>query len=168
MATQSHLPSALLKSSRAYAGQLTALIKAKAPAHLQKGVKPTTAVEVSPGVIRITATVTGKDARAQEYGSGLRSTYGTKEKYPIPKVPKTPPKFLQFMGTNAFDGWLIRTDQVMHPGIAPYSAKGNKGYMRPAIKEWMKKIRTSKTIPDAVRQAILADVRKSFETGWKK
>lgn len=166
MATQSHLPSALLKSARSYAGRLTALIKAKAPAHLQKGVKPTTAVEIEPGVIRITATVTGKDAHAQEYGSGLRSTYGTKEKYPI--VPKPGTAFLEFQGTNAFDGWLIRTQKVMHPGIAPYSAKGNKGYMRPAIKEWMNKIRTSKTIPDAVRQAILADVRKSFETGWKK
>lgn len=169
MATQSSLPARLKRSVSVYAGHLTRMVKAYAPKHLQDDVK-TIVKEVSPGVIRVTVQVNAPDARAQEYGSGLHKDgrMGAKAKYPI--RPKPGNKYLAFPWdvhpTNATylpDGRILLT-KVMHPGIKKYKGRG---YVRPAVKEWTKNIKNS-DINKAVKEALLGDIRKSFQTGWKK
>jgi hypothetical protein len=153
--------SALLRSARSYAGQLTSLIKSYAPVHLQKGVK-VHADEPTEGKVIIHIEARGADAHAQEYGSGLHTDgrKGTKAKYPIPKIPTTPPHFLVFQGTNQFDGWLIRTRQVQHPGIEKFKGKG---YIAPAVKEFRAKIKQKGGgLRQEIRQAILGEIKKSF------
>lgn len=172
MATQSSLPSKLKRSVSAYAGQLTRLVKTYAPAHLRDNIR-TIVKETTPGVVRVTVQVTAPDARAQEYGSGLRKDgrLGVKERYPI--RPKPGGKLLAFYWETATanpekfsflpDGRVI-LKQVMHPGIKKYKGRG---YVRPAVKEWVKGIKNS-DINKAVKEALLGDIRKSFQTGWKK
>jgi len=157
MPTQSSLPSALLRSARSYAGQITSMARSLAPAHLQSKIK-TTVVEEGDGVIRITTTVKAPDAHAQEYGSGLNAQRGVKAKYPIRPKPGT--AFLEFDGTNAYDGWLIRTNLVMHPGIK--AVNEGQGYIRPTYAEFRKKIKGNSELNNAIHRAILSDIRRSF------
>lgn len=158
--------SALLRSARSYAGQLSTLIKNNAPNHLKKGIQ-VHADEPTEGRVVISIEAKGPDAHAQEYGSGLHTDgrKGAKAKYPIPKVPTTPPHFLEFLGTNQFDGWLIRTRQVQHPGIQKYEGKG---YIAPAVKEFRNKIKEKGSgLRQEIRTAILGEIKKSF-SGAKK
>jgi hypothetical protein len=156
----SSLASALVRSARSIAGQnLTRLARSYAPKHLQAGIH-SQVVEESEGVIRITLTSKGADARAQEYGSGLQDRRNP-HKYPIPKVPKTPPQFLEFQGTNAYEGWLIRTRQVQHPGIHPVTNNGQEGYIRPALKQFREHLKTG-DFPEEIKRAIVSDIRRSF------
>jgi hypothetical protein len=157
--------SALLRSARSYAGQLSSLVKSFAPNHLKDNVH-SHAEEVSEGVVRIHVEVSGPDAHAQEYGSGLHTDgrKGAKAKYPI--TPKPGTAFLEFLGTNQFDGWLIRTQLVMHPGIKKYKGKG---YVAPAIKELRAKIKQRGSgVRQEIRQAILGEIQKSFMGAKKK
>lgn len=165
---QSSLPAKLKRSVTTYAGQLTRLVKTYAPAHLRDNIRTETK-EVSPGVMRVTVRVSAPDARAQEYGSGLHKDgrMGTKAKYPI--YPKNK-KLLAFRwdihpdnATYLPDGRILLA-KVMHPGIKKYKGRG---YVRPAVREWTKNIKNS-DINKAVKEALLGDVRKAFETGWKK
>lgn len=161
--------SALLRSARSYAGQLTSLIKSLAPVHLQSKVK-TTVTEPTEGKIVMTVTVKGKDAHAQEYGSGLHAPK-VKAKYPIyPKKGKylafnweianaNPEKF-SFLP----DGRVL-LPKVEHPGIEKFEGRG---YIRPAVKELRTKIKQKGSgLRQEVRMAILGEIKKSF-SGAKK
>lgn len=165
--------SALLRSARAYAGQLTSLVKSLAPKHLQSGIK-TTVTEPQEGRVVISVTAKGEDARAQEYGSGLHTDgrKGAKAKYPI--RPKPGNKFLAFHWEVATanpekfqflpDGRVI-LPSVMHPGIKKYKGRG---YINPAIKELRKRIRQKGSgLRMEIKRAILGEINKSF-TGAKK
>jgi hypothetical protein len=156
--------SALLRSARSYAGQLTSLIKSLAPNHLKDKVE-SHATEVSEGKVVISVKVKGKDAHAQEYGSGLHAPKA-KAKYPI--LPKKG-KYLAFNWEVANanperfsflpDGRVI-LPKVMHPGIEKYQGRG---YIRPAIKELRAKIKQRGSgVRQEIRQAILGEIQKSF------
>lgn len=150
----------------AWAGQLTALAKSFAPAHVQPAIKS----KVEDGkdgkyIIRITADRRiAPDARAQEFGSGLRARRGIKAKYPIRPKNK---KFLAFNWEVANanpenftfipDGRVIFS-QVMHPGIE--AANDGIGYIGPAMKELRKRAKAELT--KDVRDAIMGDLRESF------
>lgn len=161
--------SALLRSARSYAGQLGTLIKSLAPVHLKDNVQAH-ADEPSEGVIRIHVEVRGKDAHAQEYGSGLHTDgrKGAKERYPIPKtaggkllafhwdVANANPEKFTFLP----DGRVL-LKSVMHPGIEKYKGRG---YVQPAIKEFRAKIKQKGSgLREEVRQAILGEINRSFK-----
>ncbi len=169
------LASALKRSAVSYAGQLTSLARSFAPKHLKQNIT-TSVKEPEPGVIVMTITAKGADAHAQEYGSGLHSQYGKKAKYLIKGKP-----WLVFMPTNGYRGnaygaynpttgegvgekTFFITDKVMHPGINRYQGRG---YIRPAIKEFTKSLKTNPKIKEELRQAILSDLTKAFKTGAK-
>lgn len=138
-----------------WAGQLTNLARSYAPAHIRDAISSKTE-EKGEGtfIIRITADRRiAPDARAWEYGSGLKARRGTKQKYDINGKPK-----LVFMGTNDFVGKLIITPTVHHPGIQ--AANGGKGYIAPAVKEL--RVKGRQELVTEVRQAILSDIRASF------
>lgn len=158
----------LKKRATAWAGQLTKLAKGFAPNHLKPYISShVEAKEDGTYRIRITANrganPTGpghpnygsSDARAQEFGSGLRARRGPKQKYLI--HPKNA-KFLEFEGTNQFEGWIIRTMEVKHPGIK--AANQGKGYLAPAMNEIRKRARAELT--KEIRDAIVGDLRESF------
>lgn len=161
----------LLRSIRSYAGQnLTRIAKSLAPKHLQAGIS-TSVRENAPGSITITITAKGADAHAQEYGSGLRSQYGKKAKYPIrPKTKKmlafpwevataNPTKFSMLP-----DGRVLLL-KVMHPGINRYKGRG---YIRPAVRQFTKRLKEDPKIKQEIKQAILGDIHKAFQTGAVK
>ena len=167
------LASALVRSARAYAGQLTSLVKSFAPKHLQSGIK-TVVTEPQEGRIVISVSAKGKDAHAQEYGSGLHTDgrKGIKAKYPI--RPKPGNKYLAFQWDVAEahpevarflpDGRFY-IPSVMHPGIEKYQGRG---YINPAIKELRNRIRQKNSgIRQEIRQAILGEIRKSFTEARK-
>lgn len=158
------LISALKRRAVAWAGQTTSLAKAYAPSHLKPYIhSKVEEPELGRFIIRTMVDRNANpqpsygslDARAQEYGSGLRARRGAKKKYII--QPKTAP-FLEFLGTNEFDGWLIRTSQVKHPGIR--AANNGKGYIAPAANEIRKRGRAE--LSRDVRESILGDARASF------
>lgn len=148
---------ALKRKAAAWAGQLTRLAKSLAPAHVRPAIS--SKVEEKDGKFIIRTTASKKlvpDARAQEYGSGLRARRGPKQKYLI--HPKQSP-FLEFEGTNEFAGWLIRTKEVKHPGIR--AANDGKGYIGPAQKEIRKKLKAE--LKSEVKNAIQAELRAGFK-----
>ena len=152
-----------MRSARSYAGQLTSLIKSKAPKHLQGGIK-SSATEEGDGVVRITAKVTGADARAQEYGSGIHAQKGKVGKYPItPKAGKYLAFHWQVHLENAKylpDGRIL-LESVQHPGIHPVTKDGQEGYLRPSLKEFRLKLKTG-DFPEQIKNAIVSDIRRSF------
>lgn len=148
----------------AWAGQLTSLAKSYAPKHVQPAISShVEEKEDGQFLIRITASrAIAPDARAQEFGSGLRARRGAKHKYPIQGHP-----FLVFewdVATQNPDKFVMTEDgrvvlaQVMHPGIQ--AANGGKGYIAPAMKELRK--RAKKELSEEIRQAIIGDLRESF------
>lgn len=166
MPTQSSLSSAILRTARNYAGQITSMARSLAPAHIQSKIK-TTAVEEADGVIRITTTVKAPDAHAQEYGSGEHAQRGVKAKYPI--FPKPGHKLLAFHWEIANanpdhfsflpDGRVI-LPKVMHPGIK--AVNEGKGYIRPTYAEFRRKIKGNSELNNAIKKAIISDIRRSF------
>ena len=113
----------------------------------------------------IRTTATAPDARAQEYGSGLRARRGPKQKYPI--KPNGHP-FLAFHWEVAtsnpeqfrmLDDGRVLLPQVMHPGIPPVN--NGKGYIRPAQIEIRKRIK--KELNQEIPNAIRAELRASFK-----
>lgn len=166
----STLASALLRRGRNWAGQITSLAKSFAPNHLKTKIR-SSATEPKEGQIRIITTVKGKDARAQEYGSGLWAQKGTKHwitirpkdagaiwfPYPVAKI---------YPGATQWtkDGKSgITTHEVHHPGI--HAVNNEEGYIRPAIKAIRAKGKAE--LSKDVRQAILGDLRQVF-SGAKK
>lgn len=169
------LTQALKKRAISWAGQLTRLAKSFAPNHVKPAIS--SSVEVKNDntfIIRTTANRRiAPDARAQEFGSGLRARRGSKKKYPI--EPKTK-KFLAFhwevadANANAtiaggrFSRFTFLPDGrvifplVMHPGIQ--AANGGKGYIAPAIKELKKRAKAE--LDKDMREVILGDLRQSF------
>ena len=141
------------------------MARSLAPAHLRDNIR-TSAVEEGDGVIRITTTVKAPDARAQEYGSGLHAQKGVKAKYPIRPKNK---KFLAFNWEIATanpekfnflpDGRVI-LNSVQHPGIK--AVNEGKGYIRPTYAEFRKKLKGNSELNNAVRRAIISDIRRSF------
>lgn len=159
------LTTALLKRARAWAGQLTALAKGLAPAHVRPAISSKVETKETGFIIRITASrKVAPDARAQEFGSGLHARRGIKKKYPI--IPKTR-KFLAFNWEIANanperfsflpDGRVL-LPSVQHPGIQ--AANVGKGYIAPAMRELRKRGRAE--LDKDIREAILGDLRESF------
>jgi hypothetical protein len=156
----------LKKRATAWAGQLTKLAKAFAPAHVEPAIS--SHVETKDDgtyIIRITANRNvAPDARAQEFGSGLHARRGVKRKYPIlPKngrvlafnweVANAQPERFVF----APDGRVL-LPSVQHPGIE--AANNGKGYIAPAMNKLRKRARAE--LDKEVRDAIVGDLRESF------
>jgi hypothetical protein len=98
------------------------------------------------------------EARAFEYGSGIHSTKGAAEPYPIHPVNATA---LVFPGTHAWAGTTVVVPPmgggvVMHPGVAP------RPFLTPAVEENKEKIR--ELLGNDVRQYIGTIIR----TAWSK
>lgn len=161
------LTNALKRTTISMASQITKLAKSFAPEHIAPHIRSKVETK-SEGVFIIRTTVDRSanslqkygtaDARAQEYGSGERATRGPKGKIII--HPKTA-QFLEFPGTNQYEGWLIRTQEVKSPGIHPVKASPlSPGYIRPAIKTVRQ--RAKQELTPEVRKAIIGDLRQSF------
>lgn len=171
MASRSSLSAAIKRTASNYAGQITSMARALAPAHIRKGIS-THVVEEEDGLIRITTTSTAIDARAQEYGSGEHSQRGPKVKYPI--VPKPGNKLLAFYWDvatanperfNMHPDGRVMFSKVMHPGIKAVNSE--RGYIRPTYAEFRKKLKGNSTLNNEVRRAIISDIRRSFQQGSK-
>ena len=143
--------------------------KAYAPNHLRETINSTQG-QIAQGTYRITSTASGKDARAQEYGSGLRATRGPKTKYVI--APKTK-RYLAFPWDVVhpfpeYQGKAViirywqpegaRDKTVKHPGIPP--ANSGKGYMRPAGRETVEYLK--KQLVGQGKIAIKAEIIAGF------
>lgn len=168
------LSAALKRRAISWAGQISKLAKAFAPNHLRPYIHSRVEVKEDKTFI-IRTTVNRKenplpkygsmDARAQEYGSGLKARRGTKAKYPI--RPKPGNKVLAFhwevanQNPEQFsflpDG-RVMLPSVMHPGIQ--AANQGKGYIGPAQAEIRK--RGKAELKNDIRTAILGDLRESF------
>lgn len=159
----SEFSSTLIRSVRSFAGQLTSLAKSYAPTHLKN--KISTSVTESGDNFRITITAKAPDARAQEYGSGLWAQKGSKHWIPIMPINKTMlafpyPQEKVYPGTRYIDGRII-TNEVQHPGI--HAVNDEQGYIRPAVKEFRKRIKAKDGLAGDLKRAILNDIRKSFK-----
>ena len=165
------------RRSISWAGQLTKLAKANAPAHLRPYIH--SRVEDKDGKLVLRVYINRRenqaqkygsmDARAQEYGSGIRARRGSKQKYIIrPKNKKILAFHWEVADANpenftfAPDGRVL-LHSVNHPGIK--AANDGKGYIAPAMNELRRRAR--KELDKDVRQAILGDLRVSFTTGRK-
>lgn len=160
---------ALLNLVRRHAGELTKKVKALAPNHLKSKVSTSVSVK-GKGKFELTIRVRGKDARAQEWGSGIRSVKYKGSEYLITPKKSSGKKLLAFYweyANPAYHNFLpdgrVTFGSVTHPGIHPFNNK--KGYVRPAIKEY--KIYLRREAPKELKQAILGDIKTAF-TGVKK
>lgn len=173
----------------AWAGQLTALAKSFAPAHVQPAIKS----KVEDGkdgkyIIRITADRRiAPDARAQEFGSGLHARRGVKATYVIkPKNKKLlafgwevlnnmiemggfdDAKFILQEHSAKFVGYSDQVDENGFPkALFTYvdhpgieAANEGKGYIGPAMKVLRARARAELT--KDVKDAIMGDLRESF------
>ena len=156
----------LKKRAISWAGQMTKLAKAYAPAHVRPAIS--SRVENKGDNTFIIRTIADRqkapDARAQEFGSGLHARRGAKKKYPIrPREKKVlafdwevanaePERFI-----FAPDGRVI-FGEVQHPGIQ--AANSGKGYIAPARNELRKKARAE--LNQDIREAVMGDLRESF------
>lgn len=174
------LKNALFRRAVSWAGQLTVLAKNFAPSHLKPYIH--SRVEDKKDGEFIIRTYVNRnenpqekygsaDARAQEYGSGLRARRGKKEKYPIKPKPGHP--YVAFYWEVATRSEMeagspgkfkflpdgrVYFPQVNHPGIK--AANNGQGYIAPAVKEL--KLRAKKELTKDIRDAILGDLRQSF------
>ena len=162
----SRLQSNLRRRAIAWAGQLTKLSRSLAPKHVRSAISSHVEEKTDgTNIIRITADRNiAPDARAQEYGSGLKARRGPKQKYPIrPKTKKVLAFYWEIASQNPdrfqfLDDGRVILPEVMHPGIQ--AANSGKGYIAPAMVELRK--RAKKELDVDVRQAILGDLRASF------
>lgn len=168
----SRLSTALKRRATAWAGQLTSLARSLAPSHIRPAIK-SKVEEKGEGsfIIRITADRRiAPDARAWEFGSGLKARRGIKKKYPI--KPKGHP-YLAFHWDIATTSEMERGSpgkfrflpdgrvyfpQVNHPGIK--AANNGQGYIHPAMNELRRRGRAE--LNKETRDAILGDLRESF------
>jgi hypothetical protein len=96
------------------------------------------------------------EARAFEYGSGIHSTKGAPEPYPI--LPRNGGS-LVFPGTHQWEGQTIVVPPmgggvVMHPGVAP------RPFLTPAVQENRERIR--ELLGSNIRQYIGTVIRTSW------
>ena len=160
----SSLPTNLEALVDSWKGQLLSLVQGLAPAHLRNAVFVNSEEGDGNYVIRVTVNRNAYprpnygslDARAQEYGSGLRARRGGQGYIQIRPTSET--GWLIFQGTNEYSGMVIKTKEVQHPGIE--AANGGEGYVAPAIELLRQKGRAE--LSQAVRSAILTDIRRSF------
>jgi len=160
----SSLPTNLEALVDSWKGQLLSLVQGLAPAHLRNAVFVNSEEGDGNYVIRVTVNRNAYprpnygslDARAQEYGSGLRARRGGQGYIQIRPTSET--GWLIFQGTNEYSGMVIKTKEVQHPGIEAYN--GGEGYVAPAIELLRQKGRAE--LSQAVRSAILTDIRRSF------
>lgn len=160
------LTQALKKRAISWAGQLTRLAKSFAPNHVKPAIS--SSVEVKNDntfIIRTTANRRiAPDARAQEFGSGLRARRGSKKKYPIQPKTKRALAFSWEVASSNPENFTMLPDgrvllmEVQHPGIQ--AANGGKGYIAPAIKELKKRAKAE--LDKDMREVILGDLRQSF------
>lgn len=160
------LKGTLKAKATSWAGQLTKLAKSYAPNHIRPAIS-SHIEEKGEGtfIIRITADRgIAPDARAQEYGSGLRARRGVKKKYLILPKTKNVLAFHWEVADRESEHFVFLPDGrvslafVRHPGIE--AANAGKGYIAPAVNELRKRGR--KELSQAVREAILDDIRRSF------
>lgn len=155
----------LKNKARYWAGEMTKLTRSFAPNHLKDNIS-SHSEDRGDGTFIIRTVVQAPDARAQEYGSGLRARRGPKQKYPI--KPKGH-NFLAFHWDVAtqnpenfrmLDDGRVLLPQVMHPGINPVN--GGRGYVRPAQIEIRKRIKKelNQEVPNAIRAELRASFRK--------
>lgn len=150
-----------------WAGELTKNAKGYAPSHLKPYIH--TKVEDTPDgfVLRLgveNKAPTGQghynygssDARAQEYGSGLRAQRRSNKEISID--PHWKP-ILIFPGTHEFEGMIIFTHHVSHPGIK--ATNDEEGYLRPAVKDLRARMKADLT--EDVRDAIRTTMRLAFK-----
>jgi len=156
----------LKKRAAAWAGQITRLAKGLAPAHVRPAISSSVeSKEDGTYIIRITANRNvAPDARAQEFGSGIHSRRGAKQKYPIvPKNTKVLAFNWEIANANperfvfAPDGRVL-LPSVQHPGIE--AANNGKGYIAPAMRELRKKAKAE--LQKELKDAIVGDLRESF------
>jgi|GEM_PF-2250751 len=169
----STLGNALKRRATAWASQLTILAKFYAPEHLKAHIhSKVESKDEGTYIIRTTVDRSANslekygtaDARAQEYGSGLRARRGTKKKYTIrPKNGKVLAFHWEVAEANperfsfAKDGRVL-LPSVQHPGIQ--AANEGKGYIGPAQTEIRKRGKVELSVD--VKNAILSDLRTSF------
>ena len=168
--------SAVRRIATNWAGQLTQYAKGFAPIHLKPFIS-SRVEEKSEGSYAIRLNVrmvdnpehknASMDARAQEYGSGMRSESGGGKGF-IPIRPKGH-KFLAFKWEvadanpdkfNFLPDGRVLLPSVKSPGIFPYRGEG---YLRPAIRLIQDKGKDLLT--EELRQAITADIYESFTRG---
>jgi hypothetical protein len=160
----SALPTALQALTEEWTGQLLDLIVSLAPKHIAPYVRVEPQVSGNQYTIRITVNrfenpkpnYGSLDARAQEYGSGLRARRGGQHIIKI--VPTQESGWLIFKGTKEYQGMVIKTKEVNHPGIE--AANSGQGYIAPAVNAVRAEGRAE--LSQAVRGAILSDIRRSF------
>lgn len=161
----------LRRRAVAWAGQLTSKAKAYAPTHLQPFIH--TKVEPNDAGFILRLGVENKaptgpghpnygssDARAQEYGSGKQAQRGARTFINIDPVTKPA---LVFPGTHEWEGLMIITPHVNHPGIK--AANEDQGYLRPAVKDLRARLRAE--LQEDVRDAIKTSMRIAFR-GFNK
>lgn len=170
----SALPSALQRIATRWAGMLTTIAKGYAPRHIAPYIHSSTSERGKEGYTIVLSVnldenpeqrFGSSDARAQEYGSGIKTTKYGKMDY-IPIFPKRG-KFLAFnwevanQSPEAFrflpDGRVILRS-VQSPGIPPYKGEG---YLKPAVRDLRAKARADMD-PD-IRSAITGDLRVAFK-----
>ncbi len=167
------LSDTLKRRAIAWAGQISTLAKGFAPNHLKAHIR--SKVETKDNgtfIIRTTVDRSANslpkygtaDARAQEFGSGLRARRGPKAKYPIYPKNKKVLAFHWEVATSNPENFKFTPDgkvllgSVQHPGI--HAANAGKGYIGPAQNEIRKRGRAE--LDKDIRQAILGDLRESF------
>lgn len=169
------LQSNLRNLAKYWAGEITKLSKSFAPNHLKTKIS-THVTETNDGTFVLTTVARGKDARAQEHGSGTRKRDKRRrmEKYPIrPKTKRALAFYENAQGTWDYDmvdppmPIIYAPDgrgvffQVMHPGIQAYN--NGEGYIRPAVKQLRRRAR--KDLDKAVYNAIFGDLNQAFKKG---
>lgn len=162
----------LKNQSKYWARQMTIRAKAYAPNHVKNAIS-SRSEEVGDGTYIIRTIADRRiapDARAQEYGSGLRARRGAKRKYIIkPKIKKLLAFYWEVANSNpqnftfAPDG-RVTFHSVMHPGIQ--AANGGKGYIGPAAKDIRKRLKES--LKRGGADAIQADIGRSLRAGFGK
>jgi hypothetical protein len=177
--SESKLENAIYRKAISWAGQITRLAKSMAPAHLRVGISSIVekkkegifTIRVrSVGGNREKDKLYGSDARAQEFGSGLRARRGPKGKILIAPRYKKALAFPWEVATQNPDQFTMLEDgrvllkSVEHPGIE--AANNGKGYLAPAINEVRKRGRENLT--KELRLAILSDIRTAFSRGKKR
>lgn len=141
---------------------LQEIARAYAPHHLVPAIKVTVEVQDSLAIIRLIADRNfdplqkwgSLDARAQEAGSGIWATRGTKGYIPIIPVNGD---WLVFRGTNEWEGKTIRVRRVSHPGTKMYK---DRGYLKPAVRDFKKDVLPM--LNQDIKDEIDAVIRNSF------
>ena len=104
------------------------------------------------------------DARAQEFGSGLRAQIGETGYI---RFAARNAEALVFPGTNQWAGKTIYMPyprKVNHPGI--YAANDDKGYVRPAIQEFEGTIINA--LDPTIRDDVNFEIRMAFGHATRK